>query len=148
MKSLLSYITESDNRTLKLPDVLYHATSSHLLSSIKKYGLGGKMPKRTWWDYESTEYKNRNQGVFFATDEYVAASFLEASDDFANFADEYEDRYDKSLQIIVFSVNTKDLDTSKISIDSNNSVDEDSQTYFYDGIIPYNQLKIVYKEDF
>ena len=148
MKSLLSYITESDNRTLKLPDVLYHATSSHLLSSIKKYGLGGKMPKRTWWDYDFTEYKNRNQGVFFATDEYVAASFLVASDDFANFADEYEDRYDKSLQIIVFAVNTKDLDISKISIDSNNSTDEDSQTYFYDGIIPYNQLKIVYKEDF
>ena len=148
MKSLLNYLTESNNRISNLPDVLYHATSSHLLSSIKKYGLGGKMPKRTWWDYNSTEYKNREQGVFFATDEYVAASFLEASDDFANFADEYEDRYDKSLQIIVFAVNTKDLDISKISIDSNNSVDEDSQTYFYNGIIPYNQLKIVYKEDF
>ena len=51
MKSLLSYITESDNRISNLPDVLYHATSSHLLSSIKKYGLGGKIPKRTWWDY-------------------------------------------------------------------------------------------------
>ena len=148
MKSLLNYLIESDSRISKLPTVLYHATSSHLLSSIKKYGLGGKMPKRTWWDYDSTEYKNREQGVFFATDEYVAASFLEASDDFANFADEYEDRYDKSLQIIVFAVNTKDLDVSKISIDSNNSTDEDSQTYFYDGIIPYNKLKIVYKEDF
>ena len=148
MKSLLNYLNESDSRISKLPTVLYHATSSHLLSSIKKYGLGGKMPKRTWWDYDSTEYKNREQGVFFATDEYVAASFLEASDDFANFADEYEDRYDKSLQIIVFAVNTKDLDVSKISIDSNNSVDKDSQTYFYDGIIPYNQLKIAYKEDF
>ena len=131
MKSLLNYMNESNNRRLNLSNILYHATSSHLLSSIKKYGLGGKMPKRTWWDYNSTEYKNREQGVFFATDEYVAASFLEASDDFANFAEEYEDRYDKSLQIIVFSVNTKDLDTSKISIDSNNSVDVDSQTYFY-----------------
>ena len=148
MKSLLNYLTESNNRISNLPDVLYHATSSHLLSSIKRYGLGGKMPKRTWWDYDSTEYKNREQGVFFATDEYVAASFLEASDDFANFADEYEDRYDKFLQIIVFAVNTKDLDVSKISVDSNNSTDEDSQTYFYDGIIPYNKLKIVYKEDF
>lgn len=148
MKSLLNYLNESNNRISNLPDILYHATSSHLLSSIKKYGLGGKMPKRTWWDYDSTEYLNREQGVFFATDEYVAASFLEASDDFANFADEYEDRYDKSLQIIVFAVNTKDLDVSKISIDSNNNTDEDSQTYFYDGIIPYNQLKIVYKEDF
>ena len=148
MKSLLSYLNESNNRISKLPDVLYHATASHLLSSIKKYGLGGKMPKHTWWDYDSTEYLNRTQGVFFATDEYVAASFLEASDDFANFADEYEDRYDKSLQIIVFAVNTKDLDVSKISVDSNNSTDEDSQTYFYDGIIPYNKLKIVYKEDF
>lgn len=148
MKSLLNYLNESNNRISNLPDVLYHATSSHLLSSIKKYGLGGKMPKRTWWDYDSTEYKNREQGVFFATDEYVAASFLEASDDFANFADEYEERYDKSLQIIVFAVNTKDLDVSKISIDSNNSTDEDSQTYFYNGIIPFNQLKIAYKEDF
>ena len=131
MKSLLNYINESNNRRLKLSNILYHATSSHLLSSIKKYGLGGKIPKRTWWNYNSTEYKNREQGVFFATDEYVVASFLDAPDDFANFAEEYEDRYDKSLQIIVFSVNTKDLDTSKISIDSNNSVDEDSQTYFY-----------------
>ena len=131
MKSLLNYINESNNRRLKLSNILYHATSSHLLSSIKKYGLGGKIPKRTWWNYNSTEYKNRGQGVFFATDEYVAASFLEALDDFVNFAEEYEDRYDKSLQIIAFSVNTKDLDTSKISIDSNNSVDEDSQTYFY-----------------
>ena len=131
MKSLLNYINESNNRRLKLSNILYHATSSHLLLSIKKYGLGGKIPKRTWWNYNSTEYKNRGQGVFFTTDEYVAASFLEALDDFANFAEEYEDRYDKSLQIIVFSVNTKDLDTSKISIDSNNSVDEDSQTYFY-----------------
>ena len=147
MKSLLNYLTESNNRISNLPDVLYHATSSHLLSSIKKYGLGGKMPKRTWWDYDSTEYKNREQGVFFATDEYVAASFLEASDDFANFADEYEDRYDKSLQIIVFAVHTKDLDVSKISVDSNNSTDEDSQTYFYDGIIPYNKLTIALKED-
>ena len=131
MKSLLNYINESNNRRLKLSNIFYHATSSHLLSSIKKYGLGGKIHKRTWWNYNSAEYKNRGQGVFFATDEYVAASFLEALDDFANFAEEYEDRYDKSLQIIVFSVNTKDLDTSKISIDSNNSVDEDSQTYFY-----------------
>ena len=51
MNSLLSYITESDNRISNLPDVLYHATSPHLLSSIKKYGLGGKIPKRTWRDY-------------------------------------------------------------------------------------------------
>ena len=148
MKSLLNYINESNKKRLKLPNILYHATSSHLLSSIKKYGLGGKIPKRTWWNYNSTEYKNRGQGVFFATDEYVAASFLEASDDFANFADEYEDRYDKYLQIIVFAVNTKDLDISKISVDSNNSTDEDSQTYFYDGIIPYNKLSIALKEDF
>lgn len=86
MKNLLNYINESNKKRLKLPNILYHATSSHLLSSIKKYGLGGKIPKRTWWDYNSTEYKNREQGVFFATDEYVAASFLEASDDFVNFA--------------------------------------------------------------
>lgn len=64
MKSLLNYLSESNNRTLKLPDVLYHATSSHLLSSIKKYGLGGKMPKRTWWDYDSTEYKIENKEYF------------------------------------------------------------------------------------
>ena len=57
-------------------------------------------------------------------------------------------KFDKYLQIIVFAVNTKDLDISKISVDSNNSTDEDSQTYFYDGIIPYNQLRIVLKEDF
>ena len=43
MKSLLNYINESNNRRLKLSNILYHATSSHLLSSIKKYGLGSKM---------------------------------------------------------------------------------------------------------
>jgi hypothetical protein len=124
-----------------IPDVLYHATASCYLSSIKKLGLGAKLPKRRFWDYENTQYKNK-LGVFLAADEDYAYSFLDASDEFWDFADEYEDRYDKELEIVVFAINTADLDISKLYIDENNNTDdEDSITYFYDGVIPYKLLR-------
>ena len=34
MKSLLNYINESNNKRLKLPNILYQATSSHLLRNM------------------------------------------------------------------------------------------------------------------
>lgn len=135
----------------EIPKYFYHATPSCYLRSIKKNGLGCKIPKKRFWNYENTPYENITQGVFLATDEYVAESYLEGSDQFEEFAEEYEDRYEKELEIIIFQIKTSDLDLDKLSLDSNNIYDEDDEnseedidpTYFYDGIIPYNKLKII-----
>ena len=123
---------------------LYHATPSCYVSSIKKHGLGGKMPKKRLWDYEGTPYENLTAGVFFADDEYVAESYVESSDAFEELADSYEDRYGKELEIVVFRVDVNDLDMNLLEIDSNlQSDDEADTTYFYRGVIPYNKLKKV-----
>lgn len=123
---------------------LYHATPSCYLSSIKKFGLGGKMPRKRFWDYNGTEYESIKQGFFLATDEYVAMSYLEGSDDFNDFAEEYEERYDKELGIIVFEIDINKLDLSKLHVDTNQLLDDEiDPTYFYDGIIPFKDLKII-----
>ena len=126
----------------RLPQHLYHATTSNVVASIKKYGLGGKMPKQLWWDYTNTEYEHRSVGVFLADDEYVAESFLECSETFENFAEHYQEQYNQELEIIVFQINTSDLDLDKLSIDTNNRNDE-YPTYFYNGVIDYQNLKII-----
>ena len=122
----------------------YHATPSCYVASIKKLGLGAKIPKKRFWDYTNTPYENIKQGVFLATDEYVAESYLECSEEFEELADWYEERYDKELSIVVFQIKLSDLNPSLLSIDSNQSYeDEDDATYFYNGVIPFNKLKIV-----
>ena len=123
---------------------LYHATPSCYVRSIKKYGLGGKLPIKRFWDYVDTPYENMTTGVFLATDEYVAESYVEASDAFEELADSYEDRYGKELEIVVFRVDVKDLNLDLLDIDSNQQTDDESEcTYFYSGVIPYSDLKIV-----
>lgn len=125
-------------------EYLYHATPSCYLSSIKKSGLGGKIPKIRFWDYAGTSYSGIKQGVFLATDEYVAESYLDSSDKFADFAEWYEDKYDKELDIIVFQIKVFDLRLDLLSIDNNQSIDDNMvNTYFYDGIIPFNKLKMI-----
>ena len=57
-----TFIIESINSN-EIPEVFYHATTSNVVSSIRKHGLGGKMPKRRWWDYENTKYKDIKQGA-------------------------------------------------------------------------------------
>ena len=139
-KSILEtagYIVEN---TGDIPAVLYHATPSCYINSIKKFGLGGKRPNKRFWDYEGTEYESKF-GVFLANDENVAYDFLDSSDDYWELAEEYEAKYDKELEIVVFAVNTSDLDLSKLTIDINN--DSAGPTYFYDGVIPYTVLKKV-----
>ena len=139
-KSILEtagYLVED---TGDIPAVLYHATPSCYINSIKKFGLGGKRPNKRFWDYEGTEYESKF-GVFLANDENVAYDFLDSSDDYWEFAEEYEAKYDKELEIVVFAVNTSDLDLSKFTIDTNN--DSEDPTYFYDGVIPYTVLKKV-----
>ncbi|WQJ53524.1 MAG: hypothetical protein [Wendovervirus sonii] len=120
---------------------LYHATPACYVNSIKKYGLGGKIPKVRFWDYKNTPYEKIEQGCFLATDEYVAESYVENSEAFEELSDIYEERYDKELEIVVFKINIKDLDLSLLSIDENQLVDEDTDpTYFYNGVIPFKNL--------
>lgn len=127
-------------------EYLYHATPSCYVNSIKKFGLGGQIPKKRFWDYKNTPYANIKQGVFLATDEYVAESYLDSSDEFYELAEWYEEKYGKELNIVVFKVKINDLDKSLLSIDENQMVDDngdDNHTYFYNGVIPFNKLKIV-----
>lgn len=125
-------------------EYLYHATPSCYLNSIKKFGLGGKMPKKRFWNYENTPYANIKQGVFLAIDEYVAESYLETSESFEELAEWYEERYGKELEIIVFQIKLSDLDQTLLSFDENQiRDDENDPTYFYNGVIPFNKLKIL-----
>lgn len=123
---------------------LYHATPSCYVSSIKKYGLGGKIPQTRFWNYEGTPYENIKQGVFLARDEYVAESYVDCSEEFEELSDKYEEKYDKELEIVVFAVSVKDLDVNLLSIDQNQyAVEKNDMTFFYNGVIPYNKLKKV-----
>ena len=101
-RCLRKYLNE--NTKYSIPKFLYHATPSCYLSSIKKNGLGGKIPRKRFWDYDDTEYANIKKGCFLATDEYVAESYLEASEKFEDFSEWYEERYDKELNIVVFKI--------------------------------------------
>lgn len=146
---LESIINECVNRCLKKylkenelnAKYLYHATPSCYVSSIKKFGLGGKIPKTRFWNYEGTQYEKITHGVFLATDEYVAESYVETSEYFEELADTFEEKYDKELEIVVFKVNICDLDKNLLSIDSNQQITDDTDTtYFYSGTIPYSKL--------
>lgn len=123
---------------------LYHATPSSNVRSIKRHGLGGKLPIKRFWDYVGTPYENISQGVFLATDEYVAESYVEASEAYEELADRYEEMYDKELEIVVFRVEVKDLDSDLLEVDTNQQSDDDgSTTYFYKGVIPYENLTAI-----
>lgn len=121
----------------KVPDILYHATLKRFIPNIKKFGLGGKLPKRRFWDYEDTPYENITQGVFLADDSEVAFSYLECCDE---LYDRYED-FEPDDDIVVFAINKSDLDESKLSVDENNN--SEATTWFYDGVIPFEVLKRV-----
>lgn len=141
-RCLRKYLNE--NTKYSIPKFLYHATPSCYLSSIKKNGLGGKIPRKRFWDYDNTEYANMKKGCFLATDEYVAESYLEASEKFEDFSEWYEERYDKELNIVVFKIPTSNLDLRLLKIDTNQLIDAETEpTYFYDGVIPYNQMSII-----
>ena len=69
---------------------------------------------------------------------YVAGS---SNNKFLQLPDYYEAKYDKELEIVVFAINTSDLNLSKLTIDTNN--DSEEPTYFYNGAIPYTAMKKV-----
>lgn len=124
-----------------IPPKLYHATPSCYLNSIMRYGLGAKLPTRRFWDYRGTPYENIKQGVFLATSPYVAEDFLDSSDEYWELKEEFEERTGQEISIAVLEVDTKFLDMSRLSIDENNSDDEDL-TYFYNGVIPSSRIRI------
>ena len=146
MLSISDYININENNNVT-PDVFYHATTSNVVPSIRKYGLGGKISKQRFWDYEDTKYKDIKQGVFLATDEYVAYDFLDSSEEYYDFKEEYDENHERELEIVVYEIKASDLDKSKLSIDTNNDEDEEP-TYFYDCVIDYKKLKRIKSENF
>lgn len=117
------------------PEALYHATLKRFIPNIKKFGLGGKLPRKRFWDYEGTSYENIKEGVFLADDPYVAFSYLEACDE---LYDRYED-FDPDTDVVVFSINKNELDESLLKLDENNT-SEEAPTWFYAGVIPFEKL--------
>ena len=135
---MLKEVVASNELVSHIP-FLYHATPSCYVDSIKEFGLGGKIPEKRFWSYKGTPYENIKYGVFLATDEYVAESYLEASEEFEELCETYEE----DLEIVVFRINTNDLDLSLLSEDENQiqEGDESERTYFYNGIIPFEKLE-------
>lgn len=135
---MLKEVVASNEFVSHIP-FLYHATPSCYVDSIKEFGLGGKIPEKRFWSYKGTPYENIKYGVFLATDEYVAESYLEASEEFEELCETYEE----DLEIVVFRINTNDLDLSLLSEDENQiqEGDESERTYFYNGTIPFEKLE-------
>lgn len=143
-KIMFIYITSLDYHfffdcnALNLPKYLYHATPSCYIKSIKKLGLGAKFPRKRLWDYKGTKYENINNGIFLANDEYVAYDYVDNSETYEELCDNSEN----DISIIVFKINVNNLDITKLSIDTNQNVNNIKDcTYFYDGIIPYDKLE-------
>lgn len=70
---------------------------------------------------------------------------MENSEAFEELADEYNEKIGKELEIIVFEIDVNTIDTSKLFEDENNlsNYDDEITTYFYDGVIPFDKLKII-----
>lgn len=126
---------ENHAMTLKLPFTLYHATLKSNLPSIEKYGLGGNTTNKLW-DSQTDYFQNYQKGVFLADNPDVARDFVESS--------EYYDDED----IVIFEIYRADLELSNLFIDpnviDNLTGDESIATWFYNDIIDYNKLNVVY----
>lgn len=96
-------VLEQNNFTLRIPSKLYHATTIDKIDNIRKYGLGGKLDDKLW---DHSEQKVN--GIFLADDEYVAESFVDSAD-----------FYDDETEIIIFEIERKNIDLSKIFVDMN-----------------------------
>lgn len=68
---------------------------------------------------------------------------METSESFEELSEWYEEKYGKELEIIVFRIKLSDLDQNLLSLDENQIQDDETDpTFFYNGVIPYNKLKI------
>ena len=106
------------------------------LKSIKKYGLGAVLDNRLW-DYKNTIYDGDELGVFLDADKECAIDFVTASEKV------WEDNpnFDEEKDIIVFEIDTRKLDKTQIFEDYNTG--PGYQSFFYNGIIPFKDLKII-----
>lgn len=103
---------------------LYHATFRKNIASIREKGLGGKHNKN--WDISMIGV------VCLALDPNDANDYCECAEDVSDSV--YESG------IIVFAINTQDLDTRKLMQDPNI---RDMESYIYQGIIPAEKLYII-----
>lgn len=104
---------------------LYHATYGAVIDSIQKHGLDNRHGQLAWQD-------SKLGVVYLASDPYEAESYAETSED---VPDDWLD------DIVIFKVDIRDLDSSKLHRDSN--VIDGVTTFEYHGVIPYNVLKIL-----
>lgn len=119
----------------QLPKKLYHATDVKNAESIAKYGLD---PSRG-----SRRYSISRKTVCLASSSFAAEDFL---------LDGSDSKSGKSLDpndIIIYEIDTKDLDLNKLFLDPNKraSYDMDSKSpvwYMeYTDVIPPSKLKVV-----
>lgn len=112
-----------------IPLILYHATYTHYLKSIKRFGLGSEVRRRSW---ESS----RPGVVCLASDKDEAYSYAEIAD---TVPDTWHDR------IVVLAVNTADLNKSKIFPDTNIKLDPGQKPtcFEYRGTISFEKLSVV-----
>lgn len=108
-----------------VPEFVYHATYKPALNDIRKFGLGSNKNKFKNWE------DSKEGVVYLAPDPYVAESYAETSE---TVPEEWLE------QIIVFKIETKSLDKSKLFIDENN-LNED--TFEYHGVIPFKHLTLI-----
>lgn len=113
----------------EVPEYLYHATYAELLPNIKKIGLNTTDTESFWSD-------SVKGIVYLANDPDVAEAYAEEGGDLDN--DLYSDN------IVIFKIDTRNLDLDKLHDDRNIivSYDQVSGSFEYRGSIPWEHLKI------
>ena len=108
-------------------EYLYHATFTANLKNIKKYGLGGKTNQLNWSD-------SLNDRVYLTIDAEMAYDFIMSIDN--------EDINDELFDdITILKIDIKDLDKSKLFLDSN-IIDNSGYSFEYHDIISKEKLII------
>ena len=109
---------------------LYHATSVKNKETILKEGILRNKPQ----NFDGISMRGY---IYFAFDAEAAISFVESSDTF------------EGEEIVVFSVNSEDLDLTRIAYDWNNRCEYESEiiSIAYDGNIDPRCLSLLTKEE-
>ncbi len=125
MKELISYLKRN-----KITH-LYHATYGPVLDYIELYGLGANPPERI----------NAWEGLSSENLVYLAHT-PDAAEAFAENADNEELPEEWLWDIVILEVKIDDLNIDQLSFDSNHQIEEPFKTFQYQGIIPWNLIKI------
>lgn len=112
---------------------LYHATPSFNYESIMKKGLGFSKKDRLYDD--DSIYGKERRGVYLSTSPYECEDYVASSD---RFYDMCVERGIEDPKIVVFQVRTDGLD-----YESFHSVDNEGHSYFYCGVIPVTNIKVI-----